>query len=290
VPTLGAALIILAGMGEEQPRLAVGRLLAVRPLSYIGDRSYAFYLWHWPALVIADLYAGRQLSVAAKLLILAGAFGLSIISYRFFEDPIRRGNPLAARPRAAIRRRLQPYGYGLTRRGSEPSALRGLQVWPAATLAVLVAASLALSALDGREARSQAAIPATPGFTPPDQAKATASGHAGAAAAATTVGQPLPAVVAAVKAARHGAPLPSGLTPPAGSLLDPQVAYSFPGGCVPTSDSQTTSQVCRLGDTGGTRSMVVMGDSHAQMWMPAILSLAQRDGWVVRPIVNPDRA
>jgi hypothetical protein len=29
-----------------------------------------------------------------------------------------------------------------------------------------------------------------------------------------------------------------------------------------------------------------MGDSHAQMWMPALLSLAERDGWAVLPLVK----
>src|SRR5262249_47636463 len=65
LPAVGAALVIAAG---EQP------LLSIAPLRYVGDRSYAFYLWHWPVLVIAALYAGHDLSLIAKLLLLAGAF------------------------------------------------------------------------------------------------------------------------------------------------------------------------------------------------------------------------
>src|SRR6266516_1959423 len=90
LPTVGAALVIAAGIGGRQPRLSVGRLLAVPPMRYVGDRSYTFYLWHWPVLVIAVLYEGHELEVGVKLLLLLGAFLLSIISYRFFENPIRR--------------------------------------------------------------------------------------------------------------------------------------------------------------------------------------------------------
>ena len=102
-------------------------------------------------------------------------------------------------------------------------------------------------------------------------------------------GQVLPAVIAAVAAARRRAPIPTGLTPPVGELLtttNPAVLYSFPAGCVPATDSQTTSRVCRLGSLSSARSLVVMGDSHAQMWMPTILNMAQQDGWVVRPLVK----
>ena len=53
-----------AGIG---PRLGVARLLALRPMRIVGDRSYAFYLWHWPVLILADAYAGHELSVSAKL-------------------------------------------------------------------------------------------------------------------------------------------------------------------------------------------------------------------------------
>ena len=45
------------GWGRS-PRLAVARLLAVRPMLIVGDRSYAFYLWHWPVLVLADHLRG----------------------------------------------------------------------------------------------------------------------------------------------------------------------------------------------------------------------------------------
>jgi hypothetical protein len=97
------------------------------------------------------------------------------------------------------------------------------------------------------------------------------------------VTKPLPAVVAAVRAAERNAPLPSPLTPPIGSLHDD--FYFFPSGCTPALH-ETTSKVCRLGSTASRKKLVVFGDSHAEMWMPTILAMAQRDGWVVIPLVK----
>ena len=66
------------------------RLLSLAPFRYVGDRSYAFYLWHWPVLVIAAEYVGHDLSTAVRLGLLAGAFALSILSYALYENPIRQ--------------------------------------------------------------------------------------------------------------------------------------------------------------------------------------------------------
>ena len=42
----------------RQPRTLVGRALAIRPMQWIGARSYSLYLWHWPFLIIAAEYLG----------------------------------------------------------------------------------------------------------------------------------------------------------------------------------------------------------------------------------------
>src|SRR5439155_11339029 len=90
LPTIGTALAIVAGMGSRPPRLAVARLLALRPMRIVGDRSYAFYLWHWPVLILATQYVGAALPSSVKLGLMAGAFLLSCASYALVENPIRR--------------------------------------------------------------------------------------------------------------------------------------------------------------------------------------------------------
>jgi hypothetical protein len=90
-------------------------------------------------------------------------------------------------------------------------------------------------------------------------------------------------VTAAVKAAKRGARIPSPLTPAVSELL--KDIYNFPDGCVPH-EGETSSNICRLGDTTSQKTLVVIGDSHMQMWMPTVLRMANSDGWVVLPVVK----
>lgn len=248
LPAVGAALVIGAGLERQPSRLEVGRILSLRPFGYVGDRSYAFYLWHWPVLIIAAQYVGHELSLGARLLLLSGAFGLSIVSFRMFEDPLRRMR--------------------------WPTRVGALS-WPASAAAVLVVALVILGSIDKTARRFEAAAAAVRPLALVDTA---------AAASLERVPlQPLPPVVAAVRAAEDEAPIPWPLTPPVGSLRDD--IYRFPEGCTPRG-RETRSRICRLGDTGGSKTIVVIGDSHAQMWMPTILNMASRDRWVVIPFVK----
>src|SRR3546814_14185882 len=72
VPTVGAALIIGAGCRTEDT--VVGRLLSLRPMTWLGGISYSVYLWHWPLLVLAEVQ-WPELGLPAKL----GIGALSII-------------------------------------------------------------------------------------------------------------------------------------------------------------------------------------------------------------------
>lgn len=93
-PVLAAAALIVAGTDPRRSGLVV-RGLAARWMTWIGDRSYSWYLWHWPCIVIAAaLWPG--LPLAAFL-----AAGLSLImaslSFTFIEEPIRNNRELGGR-------------------------------------------------------------------------------------------------------------------------------------------------------------------------------------------------
>src|SRR5204863_117568 len=113
--------------------LGVGRVLSLAPLRYLGDRSYAFYLWHWPVLILAAQSAGHDLSLGAKLALVAFAFLLSVVSYRFVEDPIRR-----------MRFTLRVTGL----------------LWPASATAAVVVVLFILGSLDRTAGRFEAAAAA----------------------------------------------------------------------------------------------------------------------------------
>ena len=81
VPVLSTALLIVAGT-ENTPSV-----LSWRPLTWIGDRSYGWYLWHWPMIVFAlHEYPRSQFAapVAAVLSLIPAS-----LSYKYLEQPIR---------------------------------------------------------------------------------------------------------------------------------------------------------------------------------------------------------
>ena len=98
LPTLGAALLILAGVNASDMGLPIPLRLgaALIPVA-IGKLSYALYLWHWPVFELYQTYFGswtkldRAIALGATLL-------LSIASHVLVENPIRFSKGLSARP------------------------------------------------------------------------------------------------------------------------------------------------------------------------------------------------
>jgi len=89
LPVVGTALLL--GGGVAAAGWGPQRLLALAPARWVGDRSYSFYLWHWPALVLVGVVAGGPVGGWRGLAVLAGALLLSDLTYRFVENPFRDG-------------------------------------------------------------------------------------------------------------------------------------------------------------------------------------------------------
>jgi peptidoglycan/LPS O-acetylase OafA/YrhL len=99
LPCLGAALVIAAG--TQQASLG-GRLLSLPPVTLIGRISYSLYLWHWPILVFAYLYLGRNLHLDEKCLALLATALAANLSWRFVEEPFRRVSVTSRSARAFV--------------------------------------------------------------------------------------------------------------------------------------------------------------------------------------------
>lgn len=153
LPVLGSASILVAGLGRS--RFAVGRLLSLRPLRFVGDVSYSLYLWHFPVLILGAAYFGARDTLAVRLGLVAASVVLSGLSYYVVENPMRNLRALAQR------------------------TWRGLLLWPVATGLVVGTAVLAVPG------STYAAATTPPPSVPAVQAVATA-------VAAAQAGLPVP--------------------------------------------------------------------------------------------------
>ncbi|MEM6052552.1 acyltransferase family protein [Erwinia sp. P7711] len=82
-PCLGSFLIILAGQ-----QAAVSRVLALKPIVYIGMISYCLYLWHWPIIVYSRMFFNFAPGLR-EAVIIGLTFGLAIASRYLIEIPFR---------------------------------------------------------------------------------------------------------------------------------------------------------------------------------------------------------
>ncbi|MET3613457.1 peptidoglycan/LPS O-acetylase OafA/YrhL [Rhizobium aquaticum] len=58
-------------------------LLSLKPLVYVGKVSYAWYLWHFPVLVLSSQFLPRSQAILLTL----ASFGIAALSHEFVEKP-----------------------------------------------------------------------------------------------------------------------------------------------------------------------------------------------------------
>lgn len=93
VPVVGT-LLILSGRVHKY---SIGSLLSNRALVWIGGRSYAIYLFHWPLMKLWEGKYGEQ-TLKVNLIISAFSVALAALSYRTLEGRVRHSVKLATRP------------------------------------------------------------------------------------------------------------------------------------------------------------------------------------------------
>ncbi len=115
LPVLATVLVIVAGGAGGS---SSGPVVVLRhPIAlWIGRHSYAIYLWHWPVLVLAESQFG-PLPLPTRLVLVAVAVGLSAISLRLVEDPVRHSPWLARRAARWARSRRHVVRHRRPRRG-----------------------------------------------------------------------------------------------------------------------------------------------------------------------------
>ena len=89
--SVATALVVAAA---ATPGGLLGRALGWTPMRWVGVRSYGIYLWHYPIIVLtaAAGTVGTPVSAVRAVILVAVTVAVAAASWRFVEDPIRRGS------------------------------------------------------------------------------------------------------------------------------------------------------------------------------------------------------
>jgi hypothetical protein len=100
LPVAATALVIYANLDSG----FFAKVISFRPIQWIGDHSYAIYLWHWPLIILAPFVLQEEkLSALVKVAILALTFALAAVSAALIERPLMSsGIKPNLRPRAVF--------------------------------------------------------------------------------------------------------------------------------------------------------------------------------------------
>lgn len=227
------------------PRFQIAQLIqrfAIR----IGDYSYSIYLWHWPITVFAFSFtygadfAVGQTSIRAKLFVIATSLIAGWASYKFIETPTKK--------------------LSWNRKGLE----KWLAVSVASFLVVLGAQSAIATTTAGR-------------FLP---TPAELTNSATDSSSATFITNPdFTDIFSGV---------PTAVMQPATSSaeLDAQIkqllknrAEIYRNGCHLEGEAFLYSSACEFGDSAGTKTVMLVGDSHAANWFPALNTASKISGF-----------
>ncbi len=92
--------VVIADISQEQLG-PVGKVLALRPLRWIGAISYGLYLWHWPIYVFLSPARTNLDDYNLFAVRIATTFVVATASYYLVERPIRTGSWRGWRVRVA---------------------------------------------------------------------------------------------------------------------------------------------------------------------------------------------
>ncbi|ULL15882.1 acetyltransferase [Paenibacillus sp. H1-7] len=99
-----AAAVVVAVIAH--PATYLGKVLSNKPLKWIGVRSYGIYLWHYPVIVLTSPVMDHgQVSILKMILQMGVTVLIAALSWRFVEEPIRRGVWRRSRTQAGESRR-----------------------------------------------------------------------------------------------------------------------------------------------------------------------------------------
>jgi len=263
IPVLGT---VAALTGGDDSRWGPSIVLRHPALQWIGARSYSIYLWHWPALIIGEAWAGRSLNVLERVGLIAVSLVGASLSYRYVENPIRHSERLQARPALALSLGAvliaSGVGTGLVVRSADVELSTDV-VAETPTLVTTTSTTVVMGASESTATTVGTTVAPVPDGPPPPIANATA---------------PLDALYAAVDTDE----VPANLEPSIGGAAgDKPIIYD--NDCH-VDFGATQPKLCEYGDPASEFTVGLFGDSHAAQWFPILESIAVDNGWRLLPL------
>ena len=249
VPVIATAVVIAAGTGGEQPYLYP---LTNRVSGYIGDISYSLYLWHFPVIILMGALVPQDDIITWSVMVM-GMVALSVASYHFVEDPIRKSSWLEARTRKTRRRNQHLFDRTSMRAGMGVLAL---------VAALMVVLALTQPVASNDPALYQPEPISVAGEAPGDPVEPTT---------------PEEILAAEINTASFATEWPE-LNPTVDELR--LVPEWIDDKCLNIDDGNLAR--CIYGDAAAAKTAVVIGDSVAISWMPGLRESLGKQGWKIQ--------
>ncbi|MDN5896114.1 MAG: hypothetical protein L0H93_19070, partial [Nocardioides sp.] len=221
-------------------------VMSMRSFQHVGDLSYSIYLWHWPILLLG------QPKLSGWLDGWLGTAALLVLTLALAELSYRFVET--------------PFQHG---RIPKVKTRFALTLWPVSVALVLVAASLASNYGNAQleQSREQASDyyekhPAALKQPPEDRIEKK--------------------IRSSLALADEGAPVPPNLAN-GDDLGDDVWQQQF--SCFAGFDD-SSARICPMGDTEADKTVVLLGDSHAGMWLYALDRVGKEEGFKVLPLLK----
>lgn len=281
LPTLGAAGLIVGGGAGP-----VGWILTRPPVRLIGRISYSLYLWHWPILVLPALATAVAPPLELRLALGGASIVVAAASWRFIEEPFRRGWQWAGHPRLVVVTTLSTaVAVAVLSIGIGDFSLGRFA--PVGVAAATPVASAPGSVLPGGDSRPQvsvsgpsAASAAGSPAAPVPLATGGPGGLPGGSGAPPTIEpsvEPAPDPTPDPTPVPNPWPIPTNLRPTLATAAKDKERIIADGCFMSLRGSRPPD--CVYGDPDGRYTVALVGDSHAAHWFPAVEAIANARGW-----------
>jgi peptidoglycan/LPS O-acetylase OafA/YrhL len=248
LPVAGAVMVLAGGSSGSRP---ANRLLDNRTAQYFGKISYSLYLWHFPVIIFGIALLPDQ-GWWTYILLFIVMLGISHVSFHFIEEPFRRSK--------RARKSRPPTALGRGRRKDLALAAGIGFLIVAMSAAQLHGPSFISSADSLREKIHQSSTDTTTALSP--QYDSASLGAALALAASATT---WPLLSPSLDELSITAQAPE---------MDPATGCRNVVGVA-------VANICSTSESPRNKTALVIGDSVAISWMPAVEAALDLDEWRV---------